>query len=255
MIGRLPHLASKPVSATARRALTLGGLGLLLAGLPGCQSIDVNAPTVAQVRFINASSDSSGFDFYANSSALAYNVGFGYITSYIAESPGTYTLAADTPNTRQTLVAANAGLANGHQYTALVSNISASLQETVYVDQSQPAPSGQISVRVLDEATRVGAVDVYLVPSNGKLSTTSPFVTNLSFGSSSGYLAIPASTYAIAVVPTGTVPVSTTVTLLTGAQIGYASGSVRTIVLIDQQLVTSPGVQAIVASDYDSPNS
>ena len=128
------------------------------------------------------------------------------------------------------------------------------MQETILTDQTTPAPTGQISVRLIDQATRVGAVDVYLVPSSGKLATTSPFVTGVNFGSNTGYINVPAGTYAIAVVPSGTVPISTTVTLLTGAQVGYSAGAVRTVVLIDQQIVTSPGVQAIVADDYDSPS-
>jgi len=54
-------------------------------------------------------------------------------------------------------------------------------------------------------------------------------------------------------VPTGTIPTSTTVATYTGAQTTYPGGSARTIILIDQQLVTTPGLQVITAADYDSP--
>ena len=53
--------------------------------------------------------------------------------------------------------------------------------------------------------------------------------------------------------PTGTIPTSTTVATYTGAQTTYPGGSARTIILIDQQLVTTPGLQVITAADYDSP--
>ena len=81
---------------------------------------------------------------------------------------------------------------------------------------------------------------------------------NLGFGANSGYIDLPEGTYAIAVVPTGTVLASSTVTLFSGAQIAYVSGAVRTIVLIDQAPVgaqhpaTTPAVQAIVAEDADA---
>jgi hypothetical protein len=80
---------------------------------------------------------------------------------------------------------------------------------------------------------------------------------NLGFGANSGYMDVPEGTYAIDVVPTGTALASTT-TLLSGAQIAYTSGAVRTVVLIDQQtsgtqhISLNPGVQAIVADDTDA---
>jgi hypothetical protein len=86
----------------------------------------------------------------------------------------------------------------------------------------------------------------------------SPLAVNLGVGANSGYIDLPEGTYAIDVVPTGTVLASSTVTLLSGAQEAYASGAVRTVVLIDQQIpvaqhvVPAPGVQAIVAADADA---
>ena len=245
------HPAGPTRPSQGRRAGSLALLGLLALGLPGCQSIDVNAGNVATVRVIDASPDAPGLDIYENGSAIAYNLGFGTITSYIAFSPGTYALSTDQANTRTQLTSTNASLANMHHYTALVSNVNASLQETVLQDQNTPAPTSQISVRVLDEATKVGAVDVYLVPSSGTLATSSPLATGLTFGGNTGYINVPAGTYAIAVVPTGTVPSSNSSTLLTGSQVTYAQGAARTIVVIDQQLVTSPGVQVLVAADFD----
>ena len=240
-----------------RIAARLSAIALALGALSGCQSVNINAGNVAQIRFIQASPDAPGIDFYANNTAEAYNVGFGYGTSYVPVVPGTYTISADHANTRTVLATAGQGMASGQQYTALVGDNLASLQETILTDQSTPAPSGEISVRLIDEATKVGAVDVYLVPSSGKLSTTALIsnLTALTFGTNTGYINIPAGTYAIAVVPTGTVPVSTTVTLLSGPQVGYAGGAVRTVVLIDQIVTTTPGVAAFVAADYDSPSS
>jgi hypothetical protein len=249
-------LCSHPAKSLARPGslARFAALGLLLAGLPGCQNIQTTATDSADIRFIDASPDAPGLDIYQNTTAVAYNLGFGTITSYVPLSQGTYTFAADAAGSRQVLVSAKQTLSVGHQYTAIVGNISASLQETILTDQSTPAPTGQVSLRFVDQATRVGAVDIYLVPSSGKLLTTSPIATDVVFTGNTGYINVPAGTYAIAVVPTGTVPISTTVTLLTGAQIAYSAGAVRTVVLIDSQIVTTPAVQAIVADDYDSPS-
>ena len=248
-----PAVSPRRARGTSRRrALALGSLALLSLGLPGCQSIAVNAGNVATMRVIDASPDAPGLDIYENGSAIAYNLGFGTITSYIAFAPGTYALSADQANTHTQLTSANGSLANMHQYTTLISNVNASLQETILQDQNTPAPTSQISVRVLNESTKINTgLDVYLVPSSGKLATSSPIASGLTFGANTGYLNVPAGTYAIAVVPTGTVPNAASSTLLMGSQVTYAPGAARTIVIIDQQIVTSPGVQALVAADFD----
>jgi hypothetical protein len=125
------------------------------------------------------------------------------------------------------------------------------LHETILQDATQPAPAGQVSFRLLNEATRTGAVDVYLVPDSGKLSTTLPLVTGLSFGSPTAYLTVPAGTYAVDVVAAGTLPTSAAPKLLSDRQIAYDSGAVRTVVLIDGRMATAGNLQAIVADDVD----
>ena len=250
-----PHFAGRP----GRRALQLGLLAALCVALPGCQSINMNS---AQLRVIDASPDTGPIDSYQNNEALAYNLDFGNVTSYAPMSPGTYTLAADRAGTRQTLAAIRGTLLAGKQYTEIVGNIAASLQPTLLLDKSTPAPPGQIQLRLVQQLTHTSAVDVYLVPKNGgRLAASSPLITNLVFGANSGYLTVPAGSYAIEVVPAGTILVPATVTLLSGAQNDYASGAVRTVVLIDQEIVgphpagLTPGVQAVVAADCDLPNS
>jgi hypothetical protein len=244
-----------PLFHSEKIAARLGILALSVVALAGCQSIDMSSP---QLRVIDASPDAGVLDSYQNNTALAYNLTFGTMTSYVPMSPGAYTLSADRAGTRQTLVTGNATLSGGKQYTAIVGNITAAMQQTVLLDQSQPAPAGEIAVRFVQQATRSGAVDVYLVPRNGRPANTSPIAINLSFGANSGYLSVPAGTYAIDVVPTGTTLVSSTVTLLSGAQIDYPSGAVRTVVLIGQEIVgpqragLTPGVQTIIATDADA---
>ncbi len=102
--------------------------------------------TSAQLRVIDASPDAGVIDSYQNSSALAYNLGFGTMTSYIPMSPGVYNLAAEKAGTRQTLVANNETLAANRQYTEIIGAGLANLQQTLLLDQSTPAPSGRIAV-------------------------------------------------------------------------------------------------------------
>jgi hypothetical protein len=171
--------------------------------------------------------------------------------------PGAYNLAAEKAGTRQTLVANSATLVANHQYTEIIGAGLANLQQSILLDQSDPAPSGHIDLRVLNQTTRSGAIDVYLVPL-GKGIGPSKLASNLTFGANSGYIDIPEGTYGLDVVPAGTMLTSSTPTLLSGAQFAYTSGAVRTIVLIDQEApntqhaAANASVQAIVANDADA---
>jgi hypothetical protein len=236
----------------APRALAqAAGLAALLGTLPGCQSLAGN-PTLSQVRIIDASPDAPGLDVYQGSAVLAYNLGLGTITSYVPIAPGTYAINADAAGTRQQLVSASGTFLNNAQYTVLVGNFAASLQELILKDQSQPAPAGDISVRIIDQAVKTGAVDLYLVPSGATLATTLPLMTNVAFNTNSGYMNIPAGTYSLVVVPTGTIVSKTTAALYSGAVVSYAGGVARTLVLYDNLTTSVPSIAVVTGNDYDT---
>jgi hypothetical protein len=235
-----------------RKGLSLATAGAMAVALTGCQGI-VSSQSGSQVRIIDASPDAPGLDIYQNSSAIAYNLGFGTVTSYVPIDPGTYTTTATQAGTKQVLTTSKATFVTGAQYTVLIGNASASLQQLILKDQSQAAPSGQIALRFIDQATRISAQDIYLVPAGQKLTAVTPIYTNITFSINTGYLNIPTGTYTLVMVPTGTIPASDTVATYTGAQVTYTGGSVTTIILIDQQIVTTPGLQVITVPDYVSP--
>ncbi len=235
-----------------RHAAYLTGVAAALAALSGCGAVISTAP-LAQVRIITASPDAPGLDIYEGGNALTYNLGFGTVTSYIPMAPGVYTITADTAGSKQVLSSSKAAFGPLAQHTVLIGNIAAGLQQLTLTDQSQPAPSGRISLRFIDQATRIGPVDIYLVPAGQKLTALSPILTGIVFGANTGYLDIPTGAYTLVMLPAGTIPTSTTIPAYTGPQVAYSGGAARTIILIDQQLVSTPGLQVITANDYDSP--
>ena len=235
--------------------LAFGGVGALacVCGLSGCQAVNgATSTSIAELRIMDATPDAGGLDIYSGSTAIAYNLGFGTITSYVPAAPSTYTFSADSAGTKTALTSVRATLGTGKQYTLLISNIAASIQSQVLTDQSQPAPSGQIALRFLDEAVSPGAIDLYLVPSGSTLAKVNPLQTALVFGTNTGYLDVPTGTYTLYVVTSGTVIATTTVPLYTGASTTYPAGSARTVLILDQQIVTNPAVQVLTADDYDS---
>ena len=236
------------------RALGMGLGGLLAVSLlSGCQSVSGTSIVTSQVRIIDTSPDAPALDIYEGTAAVAYNLGFGTATSYIPVLPGVYSFTANETGTKQALTTAKGTFAAASEYTVLVSNVAASIQETIIKDQSASAPAGDVALRFLDEGTAVGAVDVYLVPSGTGITAATPILTAFTFGTNSGYLNFPIGAYKVVVYPTGIVPTATSVASYTGAVVTYSSGSARTLILLDQKLLNAPSVQVITASDYDSP--
>jgi hypothetical protein len=245
----------------ATRAHRLTALAVVATALTGCQSITGNQP-YTQVRVIDASPDAPNLDIYQNSSVGLYNVGFGTVSSYIAMAPGSTVHAAYTANTQQQLAQVRGTFSVGTQYTVLTGNVAANLQMTVLRDQSTPAPSGQVGLRFLGQATRTGAVDLYLVPSGASLTGVAPIASGIGFGGNTGYINAPGGTYSIVAFPAGAVP-SVSTPVYTGSQAFYPGGSARTIVLIDhrpgqqsvdplaEQPAATPALQIITADDFD----
>jgi Domain of unknown function (DUF4397) len=250
-------LKPQPVLGASPRAIALTRVALftvLLLPIAGCAVVTGTA-NVSQVRIIDASPDAPGLDVYQGTSILAYNLGLGTITSYIQITPGNYGINVDIAGSKTQLVSASGTFAANAQYTVLIGNYLNSLQELILKDQTIAAPTGQIAVRFIDQSTRAGAVDLYLIPSGSTIIQVKPVLTDITFNTNTGYINVPDGTYTLVAVPTGTTPSVTSTTLYTGSAVYYEGGAARTIVLLDQQLITTPGLQVIIANDYDSPSS
>src|SRR6185437_4512933 len=236
--------------------------------LAGCQSV-ANAGSAAQVRVIDASPDAPALDFVPTSASAPappalYNVGFGAVSSYMEISPGAWTHAAYLSGTGQQVANLRGTFAAGGQYTLLANDISANLRLSLLRDQSTAAPAGLVSLRFLGESTRMGPVDLYLVPPGAALSDgLAPAAARLAFGSNTGYRNLPAGDYSLVALPAGTPP-GTGVPIFTGSRTAYPAGSARTIVLVDgpafrqtaELMYGAPSMlHVLTASDYDPPGS
>ncbi|MCU1251868.1 MAG: hypothetical protein JWQ49_4897 [Edaphobacter sp.] len=224
----------------------------ILGMLTGCGAIVSSAPE-AHVRIINATPDAPRLDLYQDSNALAFNLDFGTVTSYIRLTPGAYNITANTAGTRQVLSTAKTTFTTTGQYTVLIGNTAASLQQLTLADQSQPAPPGQTALRFINQATRTAAVDIYLIPAGQKISAVNPLVSGIAFGANTGYVNIPTGTYSLAMLLAGTITGSTTIATYTGPQVTYSAGAARTVILIDSSPVNAPGIKVITANDFDPP--
>src|SRR4051794_4016801 len=90
--------------------------GVSVVLFSGCQGMLIS-PSRSQVRIIDVSPDAPEMDVYQNSSAIAYRLAFGTITSYVPVDPGAYTTTAMMSGTRQALTSSKATFTTAGQYT------------------------------------------------------------------------------------------------------------------------------------------
>ena len=237
---------------TTRSLFVRAGVAALSALLlSGCQSVQGISPSSPQIKYVNASPDSNGLDFLLSKQVQTYNLAFTYKTSYIPITLGNYTAAvANSGADAQLLAQAGVSARSGQLYTVIASDVMANLQLTVLTDQSTPAPGGAVDLRLVNESTSNGAVDVYFVPQGGKLVTTNPVAQGLTFGQVSPYIALNAGNYQMVILPAGTVPIATTVAAYAGPMVSYAQGTASTIVMEDNPRYTTPTFQITTVPNY-----
>ena len=237
-------------------------LALALA-LSACEHV-ADTTTYALVRVIDASyiaqtAYPSGLNFYVDNTLLASSVGEGYIGNY-----GTFPLSnsatvkvTSTNSSTTTLVSTSVTLSkvtSGNQYTIFLTDngsAAAGYKVTAMQDQSTSAASGHSAFRFYNEASSEGAVDIYLVPSSSTLADTKVFYSDLPVGSSTGYISFTSQTVTLYVVPTGTDVTSSSSTFTSEGSFSLTGGEVRTAIIIDSQLTTTPATTVVVADDVN----
>lgn len=202
----------------------------------------------AQVRIIDTSLEAPELDVYHGASVMAYNLGFGTVSSYVSVTPGASVMSAHTAGSKRPLSSVQGSLAATGHYTVLIGGSpTGAISETLLTDQSVAAPVGLASVRVIAQARRsAGDLDVYVVRAGSTLAESRPVLTSLAFGENSDYFNVPAGAYRVIFVEAGTA-----VPVYSGPTVAYASGSARTLLVLDSQRIDGQKVQVVTAEDFD----
>lgn len=215
-------------------------------GLAACSDDDeptAAAPTAA-VRVVHASPDAPNVDVLVDDAVALTDVPFPANSPYLDVPAGARRLRVRAAGTTTTVIDATPNLAANTSYTVLATGLLADIQPVVAVDDRSAPPAGQVKIRVIHAAPAAAGVDVYATAPGAELATSTPVLTNVPFRAVSDYLTVPAGTYQLRVVPTGTttVAIDATVTL--------TAGQVRTVVARDNAGGGAP-LGAIVLADVN----
>jgi hypothetical protein len=242
-------------------ALALAALSIVTAS---CGSSS-NVP--AQVRFVNAIQDTAQYG-----TALDIDVagtkeftdvpfpGFQPSSGYTKIVSGGSALQGIQTGTTIPVFVADISLTASAQYT-LVATGFASNNDVVLIsalDNNLPPPTGQENFRVINASpSGPAAVDIYIVPVGSTTPITPPAtISNVAYRSASTYASVDYNpnfvqgfNYTMFVTATGTTsPILFSQTLSAGSS---SAGSIRTLVLTDQQNINQLNPSALVLNDLN----
>jgi hypothetical protein len=233
-----------------RLAMASAVLLALALGLSACQNVaGYTQPSL--VRVIDASYIAPAVNFWVEGVLLGANLGEGTITNYgtvPASNSARVMVTATTvtnPTAANSLVTSTVTLAAGKQHSIfLTDNGAAPTSYTVTVlEDDISAAVGHSAFRLLNQAPKVGAVDVYMVPAGTTLDNTIPVATALPVGATAD-VTFTSQAVTMVITPTGVVTPK-----YTSKALGLTGGEVYTVVIIDSQLTSNPPVSVVLVCD------
>jgi hypothetical protein len=245
-------------------------LGLTLLGsIAACGTAD--APTSfapggdqGRVRFVNVITDTTRGRVNAILERLPFGVNLTYTqaTPITLPAPNTALYSPILAGTRSLELVRTAS--TGTNVATFPLTIAANTDYTVYgtggtggsaitafttTDDNAAPSAGQVRVRVVHLSPSAGAVDIFVTAPGADLATATPTLANVAVRTASSYLAVPAGTYQVRVVPAGTPAAGRAAAVaINVASLALPAGGVRTIVAADNNIGGAP-LRAFVLTD------
>ena len=170
-----------------------------------------------RLRVLNAVPDEGSLDVLVDSSSVSTDLAYGTSTGYLSVKSGSHQIGIEPSGSSTTLLQQSINFSSGSDTTIISSGFSTQIANLVLTDDNATPTSGDFKIRIINASPNLGPADVYIVTPGTLLTTVSPTLSNLGFGSTSPYQSLAAANYEIeltsvgqkfAVVDTGTLTLS-----------------------------------------------
>ena len=227
-------------SAIAATTLAVVSMACEGRAIPGYLS---TGPTSgARVRLVNALTSSTAVDFVVDGRVTATNVAFGAASQYVSVSLASHQLQARSSATGTTLLDFTRDLSSEGAFS-LIPAPGLSQAGALFLTDNPTPTTGQARIRGVHVAAVPGAVSVYVTAANGDITTATPVVPSLNFGTASDYLQVAPGTYRIRVTRAGS-PSEIVVDL---GSVTLGAGSVRTFLVTDAPAGGLPTTLSVIS--------
>ncbi|HTR59326.1 MAG TPA: DUF4397 domain-containing protein [Casimicrobiaceae bacterium] len=159
-----------------------------------------------RLRVINLIPDAATMSLTLGSGApLVSGLPYQGLTQYLDVDSGTLEFKVSVDGGATTLIDINNTLATGLDYTYIVYGPVEAVHSTLVLDTTTLFPDGgTFDLRLINVATNVTAVDIYLTGPGADLSATAPTVRDAELGSVTPFTVVNTATYELRITRTGT---------------------------------------------------
>jgi hypothetical protein len=156
----------------------------------------------ASVRLINGLTASEALDFLVDGRVAASGTQFGGASPYIGLSADTVRLQAEGSTSGTTLVDFTRDLTAGGSFSMIPAPGLSQFGALFVADDRSPV-LGQAKLRGINVAAATGPVAIYVTGATDDISSATPAISPLVFGTASPYVTVPPGTYRIRLTPVG----------------------------------------------------
>jgi hypothetical protein len=164
------------------RTLTIALLATLVTA---CSDGDSDDKT--NIRFFNAVPDIRSVDFLVDSDPYFPATGYLEGSGYIKIDTEQHEFDAIVSGSFTSLGSRRVSLQDDQDYTFMVMGRSEIARVLLIQDDNEPASESLVKVRIINAATSVRSVDVYIVSADQNQPSSAPVQNNVGFGTVSGY--------------------------------------------------------------------
>ena len=158
-----------------------------------------------QIRIVNVVPDAAAISVIIGSTTVVNNLAFQGLTQYSGVDSGSQEFKVSANGGASNAIDTMLNLNSNANYTYVVYNPVSSTQAALIVDSGIPQPaSGTFNFRVINVASGIGLIDVYLTPPGTDINSTSPTVGSVNVGALSAILTPNAGSLELRITSAGT---------------------------------------------------
>ena len=157
-------------------------------------------PNLTRVRVVNLVPNAAAINVQLDSTSVVTGLPFEQLTQYVTVDAGTHEIKVSADGGATNVINVSFTLAVAVDYTFVVYGPVEAINQKILIDTTLLIPNGgTFDIRVINVATGISSVDLYLTPPGTDLSVTSPSVSGVALGATSLYGVVPTGDYELRV--------------------------------------------------------
>jgi hypothetical protein len=157
-------------------------------------------PNLTRVRVINLVPNAASINLQLDSTPVVTGLQFEQVTQYLTVDKGTREFKVTADGDATNIIDVSFNLATAVDYTFVVYGPVEAVNQQLLFDTTTLIPKdGTFGIRVVNVATGISSVDLYLTPPGTDLSVTAPSVSGVGVGATSFFGIVPIGDYELRV--------------------------------------------------------